>query len=115
MWLFTQHGFLSAVQHYDNPDTIVVRARDKRSLEMLAELVDLEIINTPGNDYPYRVHAPRGEFMSYLMTEVEMLNYGNFKDQLHSSRGERYYGAASRVWRVMHDVEDPFARERNNA
>ena len=110
MWVFTQHGFISAVEHFDDSNTIVVRARDRKALDMISELHDLEIQRTPDNDYPYRVHAPRDKFVSYLLTEVDMLNYGNFKDRLHASRGDRYYIAASQVWSVMRGLEDPLAR-----
>lgn len=110
MWVFTQHGFISAVQHFDDATKIVVRSRDKQTLEVIADLYELEILSTPGNDYPYRVHATREQFSNYLLTEVDLLDYTNYKNRLHDSRGDRYYGAASKVWSAMHDVEDWSAR-----
>lgn len=115
MWVFTQHGFISAVQHFDKKSAVVVRARDKKALARIAELYDLEIKNTPENDYPYRVLASREQFARYLMDEVAALNYTNFKDRLHYSRGDNYYYAASQVWDTMHDVEDATARRRGRA
>ena len=32
MWIFTETGFVSAVQHRENPDYLMVRARDRQSL-----------------------------------------------------------------------------------
>ena len=43
MWIFTQTGFVSAVRHRSEPDTLMVRARDRESLVALAELVDAPI------------------------------------------------------------------------
>lgn len=36
MWIFTDTGFVSAVCHYQDWTQLVVRARDRRSLEGLA-------------------------------------------------------------------------------
>lgn len=110
MWTFTQHGFISAVQHFEDHSKIVVRSRDKQSLEMISNLFDLEVLETPGNDYPFRVIASRDQYTSYLMTEVDLLDYTNFKSRLHVSRGDDFYDAATRVWGVMHDIEDEDAR-----
>ena len=33
MWIFTSTGFVSAVVHRDDADLIVVRARDRESLQ----------------------------------------------------------------------------------
>ena len=52
MWLFTNTGFVSAVS---NGQDLMVRSRDRESLEPLAEAAKTEILSTPKNDYPYRV------------------------------------------------------------
>lgn len=110
MWLFTQHGFVSAVQHFDDKNKIVVRGRDAWSLELIAQLMDVTIKKTPDNDYPYRVVVDRKQFMDYLSTEVDMLDYTNYKSRLHLARGDNFYHAATSVWQTMHDVEDSGAR-----
>lgn len=110
MWLFTQHGFISAVQHAEDKNVIMVRARDARSLEFISDLMEAEIKKTPGNDYPYRVIIDRKQFMDYLSAEVDMLNYSNYKSRLHATRGDDFYSAASHVWHTMHEVEDAEAR-----
>lgn len=51
MWLFTNTGFVSAVS---TGTELMVRSRDRESLESLAEAAKSEIISTPSNDYPYR-------------------------------------------------------------
>ena len=44
MWIFTETGFVSAVRHFKEKDKLVVRARDQKSLEGLANSVGLGII-----------------------------------------------------------------------
>ena len=53
MWVFTETGFVSAVRKVDSPSKITVRSRDKQSLEVLAELSETEILETPFADYGY--------------------------------------------------------------
>ena len=106
MWVFTDTGFISAVAHYDNPDTIVVRARDKASLDSIAALADVAITSTPYNDYPHRVHVSRRIFQQWLTTAVADMEYTNFKNRVHETRGDRYYHALTGVWSTMHEVEE---------
>jgi hypothetical protein len=63
MWIFTETGFVSAVRHFSEKDKLVVRARDQKSLENLANSVGLDIISTPSNDYPYRVFVADSVFV----------------------------------------------------
>lgn len=111
MWIFTQHGFVSAVTHFDNNDKIIVRARDKQSLEMPSLLFSKTIVTTPKNDYPFRVVLERSEFIEFMRIECEMIDYTNFKGRLDSSRGEQWHDTAFKVWSVMHEIEDQDARE----
>ena len=110
MWLFTQRGFISAVQDSQDKNTILVRARDKKTLEFISELYEKEVLRTPNNDYPYRVIVSREQFANFLTTEVDMLDYSNYKSRLEAVRGDEYYYAAAHVWHTMHEVEDADAR-----
>ena len=47
MWLFTETGFVSAVRHFSEKEKLVVRSRDRESLESLASYAKIEIRNTP--------------------------------------------------------------------
>jgi len=67
MWLFTETGFVSAVRHFSEKKKLVVRSRDRESLENLASYAKLAIRNTPSNDYPYRVHIDDSELASWLL------------------------------------------------
>lgn len=126
MWVFLSSGFISAVQHRDNHDLLMVRARDKKSLEEMLFVIrktfdqaggktseeldtlmsEFKIIGIPG-DYKWRVVIPRQTFAAYLVEEtMTYINYANFKNKLSDVRGERYHDAAMRVWSAMHAVTD---------
>jgi len=112
MWIFTETGFVSAVQHRDAPEYLVVRARDKQSLSVLADLCDVEIKFTPNADYPYRVIVTKGDFTSWMNDNIDFLGYSNFKNQVAITRGKDYAHTLGSVWSTMHDVEDEQARNR---
>lgn len=104
MWLFTKSGFYSAVQHYDNPDIIHVRARFKGDLERLWNRYlegEPKVIHTPRNDYPYRMDITRTNWAIILREEAEKIDYENFKDAAHdgTSRDAAYMGCWSALRR----------------
>ena len=110
MWIFTETGFVSAVRHFSEKDKLVVRARDEKSLEGLANSVGLEIISTPSNDYPYRVLVADSVFAKWLSKQTMAVDYTNFKDRVHDTRGHDFAGALMGVWSEMRQVEDEDAR-----
>lgn len=112
MWIFTQDGFISAVDNKEVPGKLTVRARDKRSLALLAEFTNQEVTQVDGRDYPYRVHATKEQFSDFLQAHVDDLNYPNFKDQVKSVRGRDFAAACGSVWAAMLDVTDDDALGR---
>lgn len=112
MWLFTEGGFVSAVQHRENPDYLVVRARDKQSLQNLADICEVNITMKEISDYPYRVVVQRHAFAQWVNDQVDFLGYDNFKNRVAITRGKEYARTLGSVWSVMHDVEDEEARNR---
>lgn len=127
MWVFTTGGFVSAVQDKKDPDRVVIRARDKQSLETLLEGVTLagaaaeqdpelhdaelyrvgEITTGEGTDYRWRTRLSKATFAIWLQYEVmNYLGYTNFKDALTPARGKKYHDAAMNVWVAMLAVDD---------
>lgn len=105
MWLMTETGFVSAVTHWEDPETIVVRARDYDSLLPIADFADKVIQHTPDNDYPIRVHIARSVFAEWVAKQVEVMTYSNYKDRMYTTRGRDFTHALSSVWSTMHQVE----------
>ena len=107
MWLFTNTGFVSAVS---NGKDLMVRARDKESLEPLAESATTEIISTPQNDYPYRVLVTHDIFSRWVAHMAQGITYKNFKSEVTATRGYDFAQSLMKVWVAMHAVEDAEAR-----
>lgn len=112
MWIFTEGGFVSAVQHRDKPNHLVVRARDRQSLQELSDICQTPIITKTISDYPYRVFVSKAEFTNWMVDQIDFLGYGNFKNQVAVTRGKEYAHALGSVWSTMHEVEDEEARSR---
>jgi len=110
MWIFTDTGFVSAVVDGDNPRQLVVRSRDRLSLESLADVAGDQIIVGAGTDYPYRLLCDRGVFQQWAVARIAAVDYTNFKDRVHDTRGETFADALMSVWSAMVDVTDEEGR-----
>ncbi len=107
MWLFTNTGFVSAVS---NGKDLMVRARDRESLEALVEITKQEISHTPQNDYPYRLVISHETFAMWVAHMAEGITYKNFKSEVAATRGYDFAHPLMKVWSAMHEVEDDQAR-----
>ncbi len=108
MWIMSQHGFYSIVQHNAEPDTFLVRARVRQDLVNLQALVPLagEIVSYAGSDYPYRVFVSRNEVAAIMARLGETIDYPNFKNHIHSLPDQKAKsGAYMKVWSALHGVE----------
>lgn len=122
MWIFTKHGFFSAVcarqgdgshgQPVD-PDRIMIRVRLRSHLEGLKKrfsglLAECEIREFPDTDYAFRLFVPKinwGQILSELAAEIE---YDNFKSEVASFQGPAgaaYERSLHDVWSVMHRLQ----------
>ena len=116
MWIFTETGFVSAVADSKNPGQLVVRARDRAALEPLQvaifamQEIEVDILNTPNADYPYRLHTDQSVFARWVAHAARDITYKNFKGRCVSTLPEEYQNALHDVWSVMHQVEDAEAR-----
>lgn len=108
MWVFTQDGFVSAVENSDKPGEMVVRSRDRASLELLSDLTGSEIVELQHRDYEYRVFVTKQDFANWLVSHVEEIDYSNFKNRLWRTRGDVYHDAANEVWGTMLSVSDKY-------
>jgi hypothetical protein len=106
MWIFTEDGFISAVDNGMEPGKLAVRARDKKSLSLLSEITGERIVSFRGTDYPYRVHVTREQLASFLVANVDTMDYSNFKNRVYDTRGSKFARACGKVWEAMLDVTD---------
>lgn len=100
VWVMTNFGAFSVVQHNEQPQVLVVRARVKAHLVELRErhLPDLVIYHTPENDYHWRAFCLRNAVADFLSTAVYEMDYPNFKN---SVRDDRLHDVYTSVWQTM--------------
>jgi hypothetical protein len=122
MWIFTKHGFFSAVcarqgaGRHGEPvdiDRIMVRARIRGHLEALKKrfpdlLGDCEIQESAGTDYAYRLFVQKSAWTQVLAGLAEETDYDNFKSEVarHQGRaGAAYEHSLQEVWSVMNRLQ----------
>jgi hypothetical protein len=87
MWICFNNGFVSAVEHRDNPEMLMVRARRREHLR--DNFPDYDIIVGGSTDYKYRIVISKTEFAEIVKNSVMNIDYDNFKnsvedDDLHT-------------------------------
>lgn len=123
MWIFTKHGFFSAVcarqgqgQHGQpvDPDRIMVRARLRLHLKALKErfsdyLGECEIQETAEADYAFRLFVLKSAWVQVLAGLAEETDYDNFKAEVARHQGKSgaaYEHSLHDVWSVMHKLQE---------
>ena len=104
MWLFTQHGMVSVVQHREDPNMLLVRSREPGVLRELFKGTETRIHKLPKADYRYRALVDRDGFWDVMIRQINQINYPNFKNHLLNEKRvdmntyrayeEVYYAAA---------------------
>ena len=122
MWIFTKHGFYSAVcarqgngEHGQPVDAnrIMVRARLRAHLEALqARFADLlgscEIREFAGSDYAFRIFIPKSVWAQVVCALAEEIDYENFKSEAARHQGEAgiaYECSLHEVWTAMNKLQ----------
>ena len=122
MWIFTKHGFFSAVcarqgnGKHGQPvdlDRIMVRARLRGHLEALKKrfpdlLGGCDIQESAGTDYAYRLFVEKSAWMQVLAGLAEETDYDNFKSEVAQHQGKSgaaYEHSLHDVWSVMHKLQ----------
>lgn len=102
MWLFSKHGFFSAVQNYNDENLIHVRARFKGDLERLCKTYGVEpnVVETPRGDYPLRMDFKRETWAAIVQHEALEIDYAKFKPAVHDGtvRDRAYLAVFDTMW-----------------
>ena len=101
MWLFAKDGFLSIVQHRDQPDVLMVRARVAGDIEHY--FPDVTVIRKDDADYLYRAFIPRVKVADVVRDMVLNIPSGGFKSTIADKRREAYYLS---VWDTMAEMQE---------
>lgn len=122
MWVFTKHGFFSAVcarqgsgthgQPVD-PDRIMVRARVRAHLEGLKKrfpdlLGQCDILEFAGTDYAYRIFIQKRVWSLVLSGLADETDYDNFKSEVarQGRDAAAYERSLHDVWSVMYRLQE---------
>ena len=80
MWLFTKNSFVSIVQHREQPDDVLVRARAKKHLARLFPETADQIWHDSEADYPWRLIVSKQALAERVSAYIlQNLSYDNFK------------------------------------
>ena len=101
MWIFTDKGFLSIVQHNTLPDCFQVKSRVIDPLEILWPDHDVEVIDWA--DYRYRITIAKEEVVPVLVGAIESIGYTSFKGQCRDDAS--YYESLGRIWAEMYHYQ----------
>jgi hypothetical protein len=99
----TTRGFYSVVEHRDDADRLLVRARTREDIEALADLVGSEPVWLGTADYAWRVETTRDEWQAAMQVLVGEITYPNFKSAVHDPE---HHDAYMRVWSAMLALDD---------
>ena len=110
MWLQTTDGFFSVVEHRDNDELVLIRARTREDLENLtrydAEGFDDEhIIEDLAADYQWRLIAPRAAWLEVLTKLTNEIDYDNFKDAVKKKQGPERASLYMNIWTILRRLQ----------
>lgn len=93
MWLCLNDSFLSVVQHRDDSNLYLVRAR--RFHDIKKYFPEGEIIELDNADYRFRVIITREKLNSFMLSLPDNIEYPNFKRSVSDPELSRLY---HKVW-----------------
>jgi hypothetical protein len=115
MWLFSQHGMISAVKHKYIPGHLMVRARYEKDIRDLAEKLETHgykatCKETKDADYRWRLTCSKKAFTAVMVDMVDDIDYTNFKNRIHEEKDTDRDHAYMEVWSAMYG----FQRDKYN-
>jgi hypothetical protein len=112
MWLLTTQGFYSVVQHGEDANFLLVRARVRSDLAALTRLIpNLEIFETPDADYRWRATVTRMQWQVALTALGREIDYDNFKGAVRERSGGERAALYGRVWDLLMSLQREDADE----
>jgi len=111
MWIFLNNAYLSIVGHREQPDMLLVRARNLGDIE--AVFPKAVVLTTPHADYLFRAVIHRAEVKEVIAAEIFDIDYDNFKNSIVD---DRYHDACMNVWVTMNGYQraETYQRSRKH-
>ena len=114
----TTNSFISAVAHRDDPSLLMLRSRERESLDHLADDLGLgpeAVFSTLPSDYPFRIVVTKIEYAQWCHDKVLKITYDNFKAAASVQRGGVFVDFLHRVWEAGLRLTDRDTQEKNDA
>lgn len=89
MWICFNDGFVSAVEHRDSSDLLMIRARRRDILQNL--FPNEHLIEGGSTDYQYRVVVSKAVFGDVVSKHISEVSYPNFKDSVEDHELHELY------------------------
>ena len=122
MWIFTIKGFFSVVEHKDDPNTMVVRARIGNDIKNIQQMfVDQgnekpEILQMSHSDYKFRIFVNRKIWIEVMTRLMSDLNYTNFKNAAAKEDDFKTMQLRSQaytsIWFIMDELQNALGQDR---
>ncbi len=100
MWLFLPNCFLSIVADRNNPQNMLVRARLAGHIEAL--FPKAKVFESLGSDYKYRSLLSRKVVKQVIATQLENIQYDNFKGSVED---DDLHNAYLKIWGLMRELQ----------
>jgi hypothetical protein len=105
MWIITKTGFISVVQSRNDPDNLLVRARNPEHLAAGFPNFVEEIFEDKDADYRWRLEVPREIVADMLADAVDELDYDSHVKEEVSGADKDLYHAMLRMWNAHYDYQ----------
>lgn len=102
MWLVLNNSFVSIVEHRDDPNLLIVRARFAGDAARFLGAPLSREKETPAADYRFRITAKRESVEKAVLRAVRGVKYPNFKDSIAETWRK---GLAMRVWSIFYAAQ----------
>mgnify|MGYP003150303733 CR=1 FL=1 len=99
MWIYTPNSAISIVMAKGTEGTkLMVRSRKREHLTNFG-YQDSDIVETPDNDYQFRVFTSPESVMKKMMISISKIDYGNYKDRAKEV-GEMPENMLADIWQA---------------
>lgn len=111
MWIFTTHGFFTAVENRDDPNMLIVRCRVREDMNNIRRRYFPTLSKTTFHndfDYPYRANITKLEYAKGMARTVMDIEYERFKPAVQGVQGKKRADMYTGLWWKIIELErDP--------
>ncbi len=106
MWICLTNAFLSIVENFNDPDTLLVRARLPQDIQRV--FTDADVWENTKSDYRYRAILPRQVVADTIAAHLKDIHYTNFKNAVdEAKRHDAYLSCWAELRELQPDGSEP--------